>query len=1089
MKRLIKVVAAILISVFICAQVSTQVHADDILKIAGLTELAAKCYPGVIKPSVGNVTAGLKIADIFMADSDGKVKIPNLYQNTISDYDLKCTELVNGYTSVTGSEKYPALIDGNTKTLKEAEAIAFLKKMGYESSGAGSDSSSGMTKNHVSFVYEKTDWTNQKSNVKTHQIFISDIKDGKMTSSSLISTVNNGDADIVKYQVVGGKKIEIYCDPLNFGNQRGGCSDISISEGDSWDAFVEQVYKQLKDHRAKFTRDMGSYNFPKQNTYVLLKYDKQSGAESGADQGDNGNEVDGDWSFIGNSVTKAANAAVKANSSFSKASDLKFTSDQKATLHQHYFTNFFKGKLICEGDSGFDSVPSTAVKAESIKSKNCFAQAGFRATEEVHAIKPDLTWYVDYTFEKLVKNMTEDELMGAATADPGAEDPGQEGEDSKPSCTTNAHELGWIICPIVTGVSSFLKEFYQDWIEPFLNIDVGLFTFGEGDAGSNVYQVWTTFQGFANLAFVLVFLVVIFSQLTGVGIDNYGIKKILPKLIVTAILINLSYVICMVAVELSNIIGLAIKGLFSSMAPDASGIKIRVNPKTPSSEDIPAFGINLAVIGIVAGLTIPYALSVGWAIIVPALILVLSVLLSLFFLFAMLGIRQALVIILVCISPLAFVCYMLPNTKKLFDKWFSVFKAMLLAFPICSALVYGGDLVAKILVVSNQDSSNFISSVGILFTAAIVSIAPVFMIPGMIRKGLDVAGGIGAKLSGVHSKAKTATDSRVRNTGFAKDLEARRNNIQQFKDARRQRRKAGLKEDGTLSKRGELQNKFANSRIGKHFKSSNAALAARRQAGLSHVAGNMNNQRMLTAAGVAAAGASVINKQRETEIDDEITNMAKSTNNYNNDTMEQQLAALMAQQTMTAEDETRAKALMKKLSQAGGDGNKRLINVMNNARTSQNSRMMFSDYATSSGIANTIGNKDAYMAQYLRDLQSGASGTTANMTFDQWLGSGTRQIDDGSGNNVTVSNAEFVAKKVLDNDETLVGQSSTSFRRTAEIDNGVTIGGNGKAITAAIAAGQSATRAVSKDRAARMERNDNLNKTEEQVKILQGVRA
>lgn len=633
------------------------------------------------------------------------------------------------------------------------------------------------------------------------------------------------------------------------------------------------------------------------------------------------------------------------------------------------------------------------------------------------------------TISRLPANQMSETTQGQT---PEGEDPGEEGEDSKPSCTTNAHELGWIICPIVTGVSSFLKDFYEDWIEPFLNIDIGLFRFN-GDASSttddsaaysagNIYSVWTTFQGFANLAFVIVFLVVIFSQLTGIGIDNYGIKKILPKLIVCAVLINLSYIICMLAVELSNIIGFAVKGLFTSVAPDVSGIKIRVNPATPSGEEIPGLGTNLAVIGIIAGLTIPYALSVGWAIIVPALILVLSVLLSLFFLFAMLGIRQALVIILVCLSPLAFVCYMLPNTKKLFDKWFNIFKAMLLAFPICSGLVYGGDLVAKILVASNQDASSFISSVGILFTAAIVSIAPVFMIPGMIRKGLDVAGGIGAKINGAHGRTKGMTDNRVKNAGWARDLENRRSNIQQFKDARRQRRKAGLKEDGTLSKRGERQNRFANSKVGSLFKGSNAALAKRRAAGLSQVASEMGDKRYMEEAGLAAATAGLIRKQENAEVEDEIINMEAETGNYHTDKMSE----LLTNNLNNGGDDLRMKALVKKLGDSP-DGIRSLIKIAQSANGAGAKRL--ASYMTESGIAGKIGAKDTYVSQYMKDVQAGVNGAVDNagnaVSFDQWANATHHQE-----NGVNISNAQNISQNVLDKDEDLVGQSQASFERS-----------------------------------------------------------
>ena len=60
------------------------------------------------------------------------------------------------------------------------------------------------------------------------------------------------------------------------------------------------------------------------------------------------------------------------------------------------------------------------------------------------------------------------------------------------------------------------------------------------NTGGSTYQIWQSLLTFANTGMIIILLVIVFSQLTGYGIDNYGIKKMLPKLIVTAILINLS---------------------------------------------------------------------------------------------------------------------------------------------------------------------------------------------------------------------------------------------------------------------------------------------------------------------------------------------------------------------------------------------------------------------------------------------------------------------------------------------------------------------------------------------------------------------
>ena len=67
--------------------------------------------------------------------------------------------------------------------------------------------------------------------------------------------------------------------------------------------------------------------------------------------------------------------------------------------------------------------------------------------------------------------------------------------------------------------------------------------------------------------------------------------------------------------------------------------------------------------------------------------------------------RQALIMILVIISPLAFVCYLLPGTEEWFEKWKKSFTTMLVFFP-AFALVFGGSQLAGMLIIQNATGSN-----------------------------------------------------------------------------------------------------------------------------------------------------------------------------------------------------------------------------------------------------------------------------------------------------------------------------------------------------------------------------------------------
>ena len=76
-------------------------------------------------------------------------------------------------------------------------------------------------------------------------------------------------------------------------------------------------------------------------------------------------------------------------------------------------------------------------------------------------------------------------------------------------------------------------------------------------------------------------LIVIFSYLTGIGINNYRIKQILPRLILTAILVNLSFIVCLLAVDASNILGSSLNGTFDKVIEESfknvDGLNISVS--------------------------------------------------------------------------------------------------------------------------------------------------------------------------------------------------------------------------------------------------------------------------------------------------------------------------------------------------------------------------------------------------------------------------------------------------------------------------------------------------------------------------------
>ena len=398
---------------------------------------------------------------------------------------------------------------------------------------------------------------------------------------------------------------------------------------------------------------------------------------------------------------------------------------------------------------------------------------------------------IDDSFSKIPQTTYDTVSSSESRYDRGT-DGGGDGDGSatgatKKDCYTGAGSLGWVVCPIVYDVSSFIKDKYNTWVMPALQINTTLF----GSSGNNnTYIAWNIFRNIANVAFVIVFLIVIFSQLTGVGLDNYGIKKVLPKLIIGAILINCSYIICQLAIDVANILGYGIAGIFKSITNNIGVPKIisveGVNVSS-DSQDVGALangaGLQMVVALIVGVITTAAVLSQGTAIIIPVLLAVLGVAISLFTLIAILAMRQAAAVLLVVASPLAFVAYMLPNTKKLFSMWLKAIQGVLLAFPACSALIYGGDMVGHILISTSNGST------WVLISAAIVSVAPVFFIPKLIRGSMGAIANVTSNLGrGISSGSQRFINS----TQAAKNI---RDNSEAARKYRSIMRRSGLTRD------------------------------------------------------------------------------------------------------------------------------------------------------------------------------------------------------------------------------------------------------------------------------------------------------
>ena len=346
-------------------------------------------------------------------------------------------------------------------------------------------------------------------------------------------------------------------------------------------------------------------------------------------------------------------------------------------------------------------------------------------------------------------------------------------EEGKNSCGVDG--IGWLVCPLMSFAGSLGDASYSA-ISYFLSIDSGIF---DNKPNGGLEQAWKFFRDIANAVFAVIFLWVIFSQISNVGVSNYGIKKILPRLIIGALLVNLSFYLCQLAVDLSNILGFSLKGVLEGAASKVG----------TQSAEVGTF--NTLIVG---GLTLAgVGLFIFLAVSIPT---IMALLLALLVVLVILIVRQAAVILLIAISPLAFAAWLLPNTENLFKKWVSMLRGLLIVFPVISLLYGAGKLAGAVLAAAGTNDPNNPKET-MQFAALAASILPLGATPFVIKSSLNSLGSIGAKIGGLSGAATGVLKNSAKNTTRMNAAKARINDVKNAWKSRSARKMAERRSGNT----------------------------------------------------------------------------------------------------------------------------------------------------------------------------------------------------------------------------------------------------------------------------------------------------
>lgn len=294
-------------------------------------------------------------------------------------------------------------------------------------------------------------------------------------------------------------------------------------------------------------------------------------------------------------------------------------------------------------------------------------------------------------------------------------------EDTKKTCSDKA-PLGFILCPALDGVNDAIAGLIggtdqstdrHGLLINFLKVP----SIVVGDPDQAIVKVVQNVVNIANIIYILIFLILIFSSSLPIGLDNYTIKKTLPKFIAAVILTQFSLVICSVVVDFFNLLGLAIPNLIFALAPGPSAVGSDVYYQTASG-----VGSTMSTIANTGATILGYVLLFVFAIL--ALVAALTAMIYLV-------IRYFVIYIMIILAPLAYVAWVLPGTEKFFSQWWKNFIRVNAMFLMIMGMLSISLVLANVFASIGTGTSKDKEVYGLI--GALMPIIALLMVPKTLK--------------------------------------------------------------------------------------------------------------------------------------------------------------------------------------------------------------------------------------------------------------------------------------------------------------------------------------------------------------------
>lgn len=256
---------------------------------------------------------------------------------------------------------------------------------------------------------------------------------------------------------------------------------------------------------------------------------------------------------------------------------------------------------------------------------------------------------------------------------------------------------------------------------------------------SSIRDAWVIVRDLSNMFFILILLVIAFATI--LRIESYQWKKLLPKLLIMAVLINFSRTICGLIIDASQVIMLT---FVNAWPGSGSGFVVMTKMTTyftgiAQTEWDKFTSADYSVLNIVVGMLVGIMfLIISGIVLLVALVVFIM--------------RVIMLWIYIVLSPLAFILAAFPAGQKYAAQWWSEFTKYVVSGPILAFFIWLALIVSDQVTKTSSIVFNSDQCFGLTQGMCLNNFLPFIISIGMLVGGLMITQQVGGAIGSVAGK-------------------------------------------------------------------------------------------------------------------------------------------------------------------------------------------------------------------------------------------------------------------------------------------------------------------------------------------------